>query len=62
MTTELEDYEKVDLGIAFTRVQKNLTIFANVHNVLGQDIENLDDSHTILDGEPTFRAGAAWEF
>jgi len=61
LTTDLDDYEKLDTGITLT-YRKDLSFFVNVYNILGQDFENLDDSYTILDGEPTFKVGLKWDF
>jgi hypothetical protein len=33
-----------------------------VENILGEDIENLDDVYTILDGKPYFRFGVDCRF
>ncbi|MFP4055768.1 MAG: TonB-dependent receptor plug domain-containing protein [Candidatus Brocadiia bacterium] len=61
LTTELEDYEKVSAGLSL-RYKDRYELFLNAYNLLAQDIENLDDIHTIIDGEPTFMVGfrATW--
>ncbi len=60
MVTELEDYQKLDAGISLTH--SSLTVFINAYNILGQDIEYLDDAYTIVDGEPSVKVGFRWEF
>ena len=61
LTTELDDYQKLDAGLS-VKYRDTYEIFVNVCNILGQDIENLDDAYTVLDGEPTIMAGfeAKW--
>jgi len=61
MTTELEDYEKLDAGVTFT-YDDTYQIFATVENLLGQDIENLDDALMTIDGRPVGKVGlrATW--
>ena len=61
LTTKLDDYQKLDCGVSVT-YKDTYELFVNVGNALGQDIENLDDVHTILDGEPTLTVGckAKW--
>jgi outer membrane receptor protein involved in Fe transport len=61
LTTPLEDYEKLDAGLSVTYCD-TYKLYVNVYNLLGQDIENLDDAYTVLDGEPTFMVGfhATW--
>ncbi len=54
--TDLEDYELLSAGIKFTYNQK-INLYLNVGNILGQDIQQLDDVFTELDGEPTFKVG-----
>jgi len=55
LTTSLDDYIKLDMGLSVQR--GDLTVFVKVENLLGEDIENLDDCYTVLDGEPFFRIG-----
>lgn len=55
LTTGLDDYIKLDAGLSMTR--GDLTFFFKVENLLGEDIENLDDAYTVIDGEPFFRVG-----
>ncbi len=59
LITELENYQLLNAGIKFT-YNKKTNFFLNIGNILGQDIQNLDDSFTIIKGEPTFKAG--WLF
>ncbi|MBN2777753.1 MAG: TonB-dependent receptor [Bacteroidales bacterium] len=56
LTTELADYQKLDAGINLCFAKK-YNIYFNVGNILGQDIENLDDAYTIIDGEPIYKLG-----
>ena len=60
-TTKLDDYQKLDAGVS-VKYRDRYELFVNVSNILGQDIENLDDAYTVLDGEPTLMAGgkAKW--
>lgn len=59
LTTELSDYQKLDAGIALKYAHR-YTIRLNVTNILGQDIENLDDAYTVIDGEPVFNVGVSF--
>jgi len=61
MTTELDDYEKLDAGVTL-RYKDTYDLFVNVENILGQNIENLDDALMVVDGRPTFEIGlkARW--
>lgn len=60
-TTSLQDQQR--LQAALTAAYRD-TYFAyvNAHNLLGQDLEYLDDAYTVLEGEPTFSGGlrCAW--
>ena len=56
LTTELEDYEKLDAGVSLV-YKETYRIYLNVYNILGQDIESLDDLYTVLDGEPVVKGG-----
>ena len=51
--TELNDYQMLSLGAQVT-YHKTYQFALKVSNLLGQNIENLDDSLTKIDGEPTF--------
>jgi outer membrane receptor protein involved in Fe transport len=55
LTTELKDYTKLDAGV--TAVAGDYEYFVKVENILGEDIEYLDDALTIIDGEPVWRVG-----
>ncbi len=59
LTTPLDDYTKLDAGIA-CMVQDTYELFLRVQNILGEDIENLDDAYTIIDGEPVVQAGLSY--
>jgi outer membrane receptor protein involved in Fe transport len=56
LITALEDYQKLDAGITIS-YDKKYDLYFNVSNILGQDIQNLDDALTIIDGEPVFSIG-----
>ena len=56
LTTELDDYQKLDAGVSLSYKGK-YKIFVNVYNALGQDIENLDDLYTVIDGKPVAKVG-----
>ncbi len=56
LITELNDYQLLNAGVKFT-CNKKLSLFMNIGNILGQDIQKLDDSLTEIDGEPTWRVG-----
>jgi outer membrane receptor for ferrienterochelin and colicin len=58
---ELNDYQLLNAGIKFI-YNKQLNVFVNVGNILGQDIQRLDDSLTEIDGEPTWRVGCNIKF
>lgn len=51
--TELGDYQVLSLGVQVT-YDKTYQIAFKANNLLEQDIENLDDALTVIDGEPTF--------
>jgi len=61
LTTKLRDYQKLDAGLS-VHYKHRYEFYVNVANVLGQDIENLDDVYTVIDGEPVVMAGfrARW--
>ncbi|HOE04742.1 MAG TPA: TonB-dependent receptor [Bacteroidales bacterium] len=61
LITELADYQKLDAGISL-QYDKRFEVFFNVYNILGQDIQNLDDALTQIDGEPWFNLGAKFRF
>jgi len=53
---ELKDYQLINVGAKFI-YNKNLSLFLNAGNILGQNIQKLDDSFTEIDGEPTLKVG-----
>lgn len=59
LNTDLDDYTQLDLGIMFTYADQ-LDLFFRLENVLGEDIENLDDALTIIEGQPLVRGGIEW--
>ena len=61
LTTKLDDYTKLDSG-ATLEIAKKIDVFLKIENILGEDIENLDDVYTVIDGEPYFRAGLNLRF
>ncbi|MBM4321095.1 MAG: hypothetical protein FJ125_14370 [Deltaproteobacteria bacterium] len=54
--TELQDYQQLDAGLTLSHADTYF-VFLNAHNLLGQNLENLDDVHTIVDDEPVLRGG-----
>lgn len=50
LVTALEDYVKLDAGASLT-VGPDWEFYVKVENILAEDIENLDDAHTIIDGD-----------
>jgi outer membrane receptor protein involved in Fe transport len=61
LTTSLEDYTKLDAGIT-VGIGPNWETFLVVENLLGEDIEYLDDAYTMIDGEPFGRIGVRYAF
>ncbi len=61
LITELNDYQLLNAGIKMI-YNKKLNLFLNVGNILGQNIQNLDDSFTEIDGEPTIKIGCLINF
>lgn len=61
LTTKLKDYTKLDAGVTL-HIADMYDIFVKVENILGEDIENLDDVYTVLDGEPFVRVGVKYRF
>lgn len=59
LTTPLRDFTKIDAGLAVD-VAGKYEIFLRAENLLGEDIENLDDAFTVIDGGPVVRMGFAW--
>lgn len=56
LTTRLKDFTKLDAGVALS-VMRKYDVFVRVENILGEDIENLDDAYTVIDGAPVVRGG-----
>lgn len=56
LITELANYQKLDAGINIC-YKKKYNLYFNVGNILGQDIENLDDAYTVIEGEPVYKVG-----
>jgi outer membrane receptor for ferrienterochelin and colicin len=61
LITDLADYTKLDAGVAVS-VDSAYEVFVKVENLMGEDIENLDDAYTVLDGQPFFRVGVRYSF
>ncbi len=53
---ELNDFQKIDAGIGITFNNKYQFYF-NMYNILGQEIQYLDDALFTLYGEPTYKFG-----
>ncbi len=49
--TELKDYQMLSIGAQVT-YDKTYQLSFKANNLLGQDIEHLDDALTVIDGEP----------
>jgi outer membrane cobalamin receptor len=60
LKTELKDYTRLDAGLSIM-FNRTWEWFAKVENILGKDIEHLDDAFTVLDGKPMFRIGAVYK-
>ncbi len=60
LITALEDYEMMNAGIRLNF--RRTSVFLNINNILGQNVERLDDIHTIIEGEPVFRGGFTIHF
>lgn len=56
LITELEDYQLINAGIKL-KYNEKLNIYMNVNNLLGQNIQKLDDVYTEIDGKPTLKIG-----
>lgn len=61
LTATLDDYTKLDAGLS-CRVRDTFDVFVRVQNILGEDIENLDDAYTVIDGEPFVQTGLRYDF
>lgn len=58
--TELANYQKLDAGIMLS-INNNYSIYLNVYNILGQEVEQLDDCFTVFKGEPTLKSGMKYQ-
>jgi len=56
LITDLEDYELVNAGIKL-KYDEKLDLYMNIGNLLGQNIQKLDDVLTEIEGEPAFTFG-----
>ncbi|MFC1890161.1 TonB-dependent receptor plug domain-containing protein [Thermodesulfobacteriota bacterium] len=56
LTTELDDYQNLNAGLSLS-YRDMYRVYLNAYNILGQDIENLDDLFTVIDGEPVVKGG-----
>ncbi len=61
LTTSLKDYTKLDAGLTLAWAAA-YEAYVKVENILGEDIEYLDDSFTVMDGEPIVRVGLQYNF
>jgi outer membrane cobalamin receptor len=59
LTTPLADYTKLDAGLTVS-VNSSYEATLKIENILGEDIENLDDVFTVIDGEPVFHIGLGY--
>jgi len=57
--TELDDYQDLSAGISL-KYKGSKEIFFNGHNLLGQNIEALDDVLTRFEDDPIFRMGVRY--
>jgi len=58
LITELKDFQLLNAGISFL-IRNKLNLYINVENLLGQDIEKLDDALTITDGKVVCKIGCS---
>ncbi len=56
VSTELADYQNLSAGLSMSYADRH-SLYLKVSNILGQDIENLDDVYTVIDGEPVVMGG-----
>lgn len=61
LITKLNDYELLNGGMKLT-YNKKFNFYFNIGNILGQNIQKLDDSFTEIDGEPTWKIGSSINF
>ncbi|MFW5944929.1 MAG: TonB-dependent receptor [Bacteroidota bacterium] len=59
--TELKDYELLNAGMSF-QFKNHYDLYINIQNILGQNIERLDDLYTVIQGEPVFKGGFKYHF
>ncbi len=59
--TDLANYTLLDAGAEVT-LWSRYSVFVNVTNILGEDIEHLDDALTRIDGAPLYRVGVRGTF
>jgi outer membrane receptor for ferrienterochelin and colicins len=55
LITRLADYDMINLGIKL--FYNKTSFFLKANNLSGQNIERLDDIHTIIEGEPVYAIG-----
>lgn len=53
---DLDDYQKLDAGFGIS-LKNKYQFYFNVSNILGQDIQHLDDAFFIIYGEPIYKFG-----
>jgi len=59
LTTPMADYTKLDAGLTLA-LSRTYEAYLKVENILGENIENLDDAYTVIDGEPVFHVGVRY--
>jgi outer membrane receptor for ferrienterochelin and colicin len=57
----LQDYEKWDAGISFT-LYNNFRLYFNAYNILGKEIQSLDDAYTVYEGKRSYMGGVKMNF
>lgn len=61
LITELKNYQLLNAGIKLI-YNRNIDLGLNIINILGQNIEKLDDSFTVIDGEPVYKVSFSFRF
>ncbi|NDP21036.1 MAG: TonB-dependent receptor [Paludibacter sp.] len=61
LITPLKDYQNLEAGLMLN-FNKYYRISFNAYNILGQDIENLEDAYTKIKGEAYFKIGLNYRF
>jgi outer membrane receptor protein involved in Fe transport len=61
LITELKDYQLINAGIK-VRYNNKINLYLNIGNILGQNIQKLDDALTEIEGEPTWKTGCLVNF